>query len=122
MAPQVGLEPACLQTSGTTPEFPGVGRNTFRGPRYQDIDLTIAKEFVLPTMKFIGEGAKIQLRMTAYNAFNKLNLSPFTFGSTSTTVSSFNNGSGMPVANPLFGTATSALAGRVVELQARFSF
>jgi Carboxypeptidase regulatory-like domain/TonB dependent receptor len=121
--PAGGINPYfTLQTSGTTPDFPGVGRNTFRGPRYQDIDLTISKEFGLPTMKFIGEGAKIQLRMTAYNAFNKLNLSPFTFGSTSTTISYFNNGSGMPVANPLFGTATSALAGRVVELQTRFSF
>ncbi|MGA7219764.1 MAG: carboxypeptidase regulatory-like domain-containing protein [Candidatus Sulfotelmatobacter sp.] len=110
-----------LQTSGTTPDFPGIGRNSFRGPRYQDIDLTIAKEFGLPTMKAIGENAKIQLRMTAYNAFNKLNLTPFSFGSTSTTISSNNNG-GAPFANQLFGTATSALAGRVLELQARFSF
>ncbi len=111
-----------LQTTGTIPDFPGIGRNTFRGPRYQDVDLTIAKTFGLPTMKVLGEGAKIELRMTAYNAFNKLNLAPFTFGSTSTVVSYFNNGSGVPVANPLFGTATTGLAGRVVELQARFSF
>ncbi len=110
-----------LQASGNTPDFPGIGRNTFRGPRYQDIDLTVAKEFGLPSMKFVGEGAKIQLRMTAYNTFNKLNLAPFTFGSQSTVVSYFNNGS-VPVANSSFGTATSGLAGRVVELQARFSF
>jgi hypothetical protein len=110
-----------LQTTGTTPNPPGIGRNSFRGPRYQDIDLTVAKEFGLPTMKFVGEGAKIQLRMTAYNAFNKLNLSPFTFGSTSTLISTDNNG-GSPIANPLFGTATSGLAGRVLELQARVSF
>jgi hypothetical protein len=76
----------------------------------------------LPRMRFVGEGAKIQLRMTAYNVFNKLNLAPFTFGSNSTTVSFFNNGSGVPVANPQFGTATSGLEGRVLELQARFSF
>jgi hypothetical protein len=111
-----------LQTSGSTPDFPGIGRNTFRGPRYQDIDLTVAKEFGLPAMKLLGEGAKLQLRMTAYNAFNKLNLAPFTFGSTSTVVSYFNNGSGVPVANPLFGTAINGLSGRVLELQARFSF
>ena len=78
-------------------------------------------EVFSPTMKFVGEGAKIQLRMTAYNAFNKLNLSPFTFGSTSTLISTNNNG-GSPIANPLFGTATSGLAGRVLELQARISF
>jgi hypothetical protein len=111
-----------LQTSGTTPDFPGIQRNTFRGPRYQDIDLTVAKEFGLPTMKFVGEGAKIQLRMTAYNVFNKLNLAPFSFGSTSTLISTFNNSPTVAAASPLFGTATSALAGRVVELQARFSF
>lgn len=111
-----------LQTTGTSPDFPGIGRNSFRGPRYQDIDLTIAKEFGLPTMKFFGERAKIQLRMTAYNVFDKLNLAPFTFGSASTVVSYFNNNSGIPVANPLFGTATAGLAGRVLELQGRFSF
>lgn len=110
-----------LQTTGTTPDFPGIGRNSFRGPRYQDIDLTVAKEFGFPTMKVFGAGTKLELRMTAYNAFNKLNLSPFTFGSTSTIISSNNNG-GVPFANPLFGTATSGLAGRVLELQARFSF
>jgi hypothetical protein len=109
-----------VQTTGNTPDIPGIGRNTFRGPRYQDIDLTIAKEFGVPTMKFIGEGARIQLRMTAYNAFNKLNLSPFSFGSTSTTITSCCGNT--PIANPLFGTATSGLAGRVLELQARFSF
>jgi hypothetical protein len=111
-----------LQTTGTSPEFPGIGRNTFRGPRYQSVDMTIAKEFGLPTMKFFGEGAKIQLRMTAYNVFNTLNLAPFTFGSTSTIVSSFNDATGMPVANPLFGTAINGLSGRVLELQGRFSF
>jgi len=84
--------------------------------------MTIAKEFGLPTMKFFGEGAKIQLRMTAYNVFNTLNLAPFTFGSTSTIVSSFNDATGMPVANPLFGTAINGLSGRVLELQGRFSF
>jgi hypothetical protein len=110
-----------LQTTGTTPDFPGIGRNSFRGPRYQDIDLTVAKEIGLPTMKFIGEAARLELRMTAYNVFNKENLAPFSFGSTSTIISSNNNG-GVPFANTLFGTATSGLEGRVLELQARFSF
>ena len=111
-----------LQTTGNTPDFPGIGRNTFRGPRYQDIDLTILKNFRLPAMKLIGEAGNIQLRMTAYNAFNKLNLAPFSFGSTSTIISYFNNGSGIPQPNPQFGTATAGLEGRVLELQARFSF
>ncbi len=111
-----------LQTSGNTPAFPGIGRNSFRGPRYQDIDLSVLKNFRLPTMKVIGEAGSIQLRMTAYNVFNKLNLAPFTFGSNSTIISNQCCGSPTPAAQPLFGTATSGLAGRVVELQARFSF
>lgn len=102
------------------PVRPGVGRNSFRGPRYQDIDLTIMKEFGFSSMKFVGEGAKLQLRMTAYNVFNKLNLAPFTFGSTSTTVS--NSCCGVANPNPLFGTSSTGLSGRVLELEARFSF
>ncbi len=109
-----------VQTTGTTPDPPGIGRNTFRGPRYQDIDLSILKNFRLPPMKFIGEGANIQLRMTAYNAFNKLNLAPFSFGSTSTTITSCCGST--PNYNPQFGTATAGLEGRVLELQGRFSF
>ncbi len=102
------------------PAFPGVGRNSFRGPRYQDVDLTVMKQFGLPSMRFIGEAANIQLRMTAFNVFNKMNLAPFSFGSNSTTVSFCC--SPTPTANPYFGTATAGLAGRVLELQARFSF
>jgi hypothetical protein len=101
--------------------FPGVGRNSFRGPRYTDIDLSFVKSFALPAMPVVGENSKIELRMNLYNAFNKLNLAPFTFGSASTTVSYFNDSNG-PVSNPLFGTALGGLQGRVMELQAVYSF
>jgi len=78
-------------------------------------------------MKFVGETSKIQLRMNIYNAFNKLNLAPFTFQSNSTTISYGNNCVGKPplcepIANPNFGIATSGLAGRVIELEGRFVF
>lgn len=86
--------------------LPGIGRNSFRGPRFSQFDLSLAKQFGLPTMPFFGEGTKIQLRMDAINAFNKLNLQPFVFGSSSTTVS-FGNNSGVPVRNPQFGVARS---------------
>lgn len=96
--------------------FPGVGRNSFRGPRFSGFDFSLAKQFGLPKMAVLGENTKLELRLNAFNAFNKLNLAPFTFGSASTDVN-----------NPQFGTATgtngtAGLAGRVVELQARFSF
>ena len=74
----------------------------------------------MPEMKFVGEGSNIQLRMSAYNAFNKLNLAPFSFGSNSTVIS-YCCGATINL-NPQFGTATAGLAGRVLELQARFTF
>jgi len=106
----------------TSTGFPGIGRNSFVGPRYTDVDFSFMKQFGLPAIPVLGENAKIELRANLFNAFNKLNLAPFTFGSSSTTVSYFNNSSGVPVDNPLFGTASAGLAGRVVELEGRFIF
>jgi len=93
------------------PPVPGVGRNSFRGPRYTGFDMSIAKRFGLPKFWVIGEGAGIDLRANFFNVFNKLNLAPFGFHSNSTTIE-----------RPLFGRATGALGGRVIEFQARFSF
>ena len=61
----------------------------------------------------MGEGGNLQLRLNVFNVFNRTNLSPFTFNTPSTVVQS-----------QFFGTAgnTPALAGRVVEVQARISF
>jgi hypothetical protein len=94
------------------PPAPGVGRNVFRGPRYFGFDATLAKSFGLPAMRWLGEGARLNLQAHVYNAFNKLNLTGI-----NTTIS--NDGR---TSNPLFGQAQSAFAGRIVELQARFSF
>ncbi|HXN65946.1 MAG TPA: TonB-dependent receptor [Candidatus Acidoferrales bacterium] len=105
----------------TASGFPAIGRNSERGPRFSQFDFSFVKNFGLPKMKFVGENSKIQLRMNVYNAFNKLNLAPFTFGSTSTTVSYGNNGT-TPIANPQFGTASTGLAGRTIELEGRFVF
>jgi outer membrane receptor protein involved in Fe transport len=93
-----------------TPGPPGVGRNSFRGPNYQSIDMTFGKNTKLPRL---GENTNLQIRLNAYNIFNKTNLAPFSFNTPSTVIQ-----------NPFFGTAgsTPALAGRVLELQARVSF
>jgi hypothetical protein len=93
------------------PPAPGVGRNSFRGPRYFSTDMTLSKRFGLPAIQGIGSGAGLEIRMNAYNLFNTLNLSPFTFDSPSTRID-----------NPDFGRATSALSGRVIEFQGRFNF
>jgi outer membrane receptor protein involved in Fe transport len=92
------------------PGPPGIGRNSFRGPGYRAIDLTLGKRTRLPFLH-IGEDANLDFRANIFNVFNTLNLAPFGFATSSTFIEDSH-----------FGQAESALAGRVVEFQARFSF
>ena len=41
---------------------PGIGRNTFPGPGYRDLDMNLAKSFGLPDMRVVGENARIEIR------------------------------------------------------------
>jgi hypothetical protein len=93
-------------TCPAPPQAPGVGRNSFRGPRYFDLDATLSKSFGLPTMPVLGEGARLEFRIDAFNLLNSLNL----------------NSVDTVVTDPHFGQATGALGARTVEMQARFSF
>ncbi len=95
---------------------PGIGRNAFRGPRYFAVDMSLGKRTGLPS--FFGEGAFLEVKANFFNAFNNLNLAPLEFFSP--TVERF--GPMGIESNPDFGRAQSALAGRVVEFQARFNF
>lgn len=88
---------------------PFIHRNSFRGPRYQAIDMSIAKTTAMPW--FGGEEGKLDLRVNFFNLFNKLNLEPFGRNASNTSIN-----------DPHFGQASGALAGRVIEFQARFSF
>ncbi len=90
---------------------PGVGRNSFRGPRYFDIDMSAVKRFALPNSMHLGEDTHLEVRANFFNIFNKLNLAPLGFFSAGTFVD-----------NPLLGLADGGLSGRVIEFQARFSF
>jgi hypothetical protein len=92
---------------GPVPQAPGVGRNSFRGPRYFNIDATVNKAFGLPAIKGVGQTPKVEIRAGFYNLFNRINLK-----------SNIQN----DILNEHFGEAQEGLAGRVVELQARFSF
>lgn len=85
---------------------PGIGRNVFRGPRYFSTDLSLVKRTALPFLG-LGERSNLDLRANFFNLFNQINLAPIpeTF-----------------IDSPNFGRATGGLAGRVVELQARFNF
>ena len=101
----------CYTFAGGTalPPSPGVHRNSLRFPGYKDVDLTLAKSFGLPKMPALGENAKFELRLDAYNVFNNLNLNP--------------NDISTSITAPNFGTTTGdALAARVLAVGARFSF
>ena len=88
---------------------PGIGRNTFRGPRYFATDMSVSKRTGLPSFLHLGEGAFFEVKANAFNVFNQLNLTPFGFFSPN-------------IDSPDFGRAERALAGRVVEFQGRLSF
>ena len=97
-------------SSNTLP--PAVGRNSFRGPHYLGDDVSLAKNTKLPNALHLGEAANLEIRANFFNIFNKLNLVPFGFGSSSAHIDQPAN----------FGLASAGLAGRVIELQARINF
>jgi hypothetical protein len=90
---------------------PGIGRNSFRGPRYLALDMSFIKRFELGGAGFLGENVAIDLKANFFNILNTLNLAPFNSNTDSTRIT-LNQ----------FATATSGLAGRVGEFQVRFSF
>jgi hypothetical protein len=87
---------------------PGIGRNSFRGPCYQDVDLSLAKEF---SHDFGDHHTLFRIQANMYNAFNELQLQPIG-----------NNSGGSNIASPYFGYAQAADSGRVIELLGRLQF
>jgi hypothetical protein len=77
-------------------------------PGYKDVDLTLSKAFGLPNMPVLGENAKIEFRIDAYNVFNNMNFNE--------------NNISNNIGNGNFGTINAALAARVISLGARFNF
>ena len=97
---------------------PGIRRNTLTGPRYNNIDASLAKDFGMPSNHVLGEGASFEIRADAYNLFNETNINTSSIDNTLGTVAP--DGTVSP--NTHFGVAGSALGSRTVQLQARFSF
>ena len=87
---------------------PGVIRNSFPGPGYRGVDLTIGKSFGLPNMRVLGENAKIEIKANMLNVFNLLNINPSTISTN--------------IQNSNLGQASGALGSRTIDIQARFSF
>jgi hypothetical protein len=112
---------AAYPTTCPAPQAPAHLRNAFRGPRYFSVDATLSKSFGLPNMPVLGEGAKLEFRMNAFNLLNSLNLAG---GGTDRDCGYIDNN----VTDPNFGQVVpncgnnGALAGRTVEMQVRFSF
>jgi hypothetical protein len=114
-SPDPTLCPSGQQGFGPVPAPPGIARNSFTGPGYFVVDATLSKSFGLPTMRLLGEGAKIEFRANFYNLFNNLNLK----GGCPNSVF---DGLQCDVTNPHFGQSQQALGSRVIEMQARFNF
>jgi hypothetical protein len=89
-----------------------IGRNTFRGPHYHDVDFSLTKTFGIPNTPVLGEHAGLEFRANMFNAFNLLNPAPFGFSTSNTDLS--NTGA--------FGRTPGALSGRVIEFQLRLFF
>jgi hypothetical protein len=81
-----------------------LGRNTFRGPRYFNVDFVAIK--AIQVGRLFGSAADAQLRLEMFNTFNTTNL----------------NNPVNELSDPLFGRSTSALAGRIVQVAVRFGF
>ena len=96
------------------PQAPGVSRNSLDGPNYRDVDATLSKAFGLPHIKGLGEAARFEVRVDAFNLFNTVNLNV-------ASISSAISNDGI-TSNSSFGQAQSALGSRTLDLQARFSF
>jgi hypothetical protein len=99
--------------------IPGIHRNSLNGPRYNDVDASIAKAFGLPRVPILGESARFEIRADVYNFFNKININTASIDGRLGSVKP--NGS-IDSFNTNFGVAGNALGSRTIQLQARFSF
>ncbi|MCL2659500.1 MAG: TonB-dependent receptor, partial [Acidobacteriaceae bacterium] len=88
---------------------PGIARNSFTGPGYRDLDASLAKAFGVPRLPVLGEHTNLEIRADFFNLFNQTNL--MGGSSISNNIESSN-----------IGVSSGALAARVINLQARFSF
>ena len=95
-----GLFPANIFPSPTAGTSGSLGRNTFRGPKYATIDLSLGRSFA------VHEGKQLQLRLEAFNALNNVNL--------------YLPNADLSLGN--FGKSTQAFEARTMQIGARFIF
>jgi hypothetical protein len=95
-----GLFPASAFTAPAAGQSGTLGRNTFRGPRYASVDLSLARSFA------VTESKQLQLRVEAFNALNNVNL--------------YLPNADLSVGN--FGKSTQAYDARTLQVGLRFIF
>jgi hypothetical protein len=81
------------------------GRNSFRGPGYANVNLSVAKYFPIPWFAS-SKSARVQIRGEFYNLFNRVNL----------------NGVDGVLQDGTFGQATQVYFPRTVQIGARMEF
>ncbi len=111
-------DPCALNASnqlncGSGPWEGNVGRNSFRGPGFADVDFSAGKYFHIPwfTNK---ENARMQIRGEFFNLFNRVNLNSVS--------SDLGLNAAGAATNANFGKAQAAYFPRTVELAARIEF
>jgi hypothetical protein len=95
-----GLFPAGAFPAPAPGQSGTLGRNTFRGPKYSTVDLSLARIFT------VLESKQIQIRFEAFNAFNHVNL--------------YLPNADLSLSN--FGKSTQAFEARTLQIGARFIF
>ena len=102
---------------------PGIGRNSFQGPCYIDTDASLARE---QKFSVLDHHMNIRFQANLFNAFNQLNLAPFTNGNAggpAAIVGATPDPGGTTTrTDSQFGRPTAADAGRTIEFFARISF
>ncbi len=95
------------------PPPPGIGRNSFNGPGYRDIDASLSKAFGLPNNRLLGNAAVLEVRVDTFNLFNIINLNPSNIV-TNVNLTTFGQEN--------FSQGSPLLGGRTVNFQAHFRF
>ena len=84
-------------------EHLNLGKNTYFGPGYDNVNFNVVKHFPLP---ILGERGQLDFRTEFFNLFNRTNLS---------------NVQG-DLSSSDFGRATTALGGRNIQFGVRLAF
>jgi len=106
------------------PQTPGIGRNAFSGPCYRDVDLSAARQ---QSFEALHHDYTLRFQVNFFNAFNTLNLTPFTNGNAGgpaqiVGANPTNPADAAARAASNFGRPTAADAGRQIEFFARLTF